>query len=219
MGFLVGNMKSDKKYWLLGITMIILHIVGATGSVLEDFRPLMQALTPLNLLISCAMLLYAHQGEKTKMFYFFILAVFFGFSIEVLGVHSEIIFGSYTYGQSLGFKVFSVPLIIGVNWFLLALTFGSLTMPLQIPWWMKALLASLLMVSMDYLIEPIAILMDYWRWDQNQIPVRNYIGWFGGSMALQIVYYKLRFVKPNPLAMYLFISQLIFFVSLHFFLL
>ncbi|MEO9475187.1 MAG: carotenoid biosynthesis protein [Cyclobacteriaceae bacterium] len=219
MGFLVGNMKSDKKYWLLGGIMIILHIVGATGSVLEDFRPLMQALTPLNLLISCAMLLYAHQGEKTKMFSFFIIAACFGFSIEVLGVHSEIIFGSYTYGESLGFKLFSVPLIIGVNWFLLALIFGSLTMPLKTHWWIKAVLASLLMVAMDYLIEPVAILMDYWSWDQNQIPIRNYVGWFGGSLALQIVYHKLRFNKPSPLAIYLLISQLIFFISLHFFLL
>lgn len=219
MGFSIGNMKSDKNNWLLGYTLILLHIVGAAGSMHQDLRPLMQTLTPINLLLSCAILLYAHRGGKITMFSFFVGAACFGFAIEVIGVHSQVVFGSYSYGKSLGVKILDVPLIIGVNWFLLALMFGSLATRLKAHWSMKAILASLLMVAMDYLIEPVAIFMDYWSWEQNQIPIRNYVGWFGGSLVLQVAYHKLKFDEPNPLAIYLLISQLIFFISIHFFLL
>ena len=153
------------------------------------------------------------------MFSFFVGAACFGFAIEVIGVHSQVVFGSYSYGKSLGVKILDVPLIIGVNWFLLALMFGSLATRLKAHWSMKAILASLLMVAVDYLIEPVAIFMDYWSWEQNQIPIRNYVGWFGGSLVLQVAYHKLKFDEPNPLAIYLLISQLIFFISIHFFLL
>ena len=35
---------------------------------------------------------------------------------EAIGVNTGLLFGTYEYGANLGFKIFGVPLIIGVNW-------------------------------------------------------------------------------------------------------
>ena len=43
------------------------------------------------------------------------------FFSEWIGVNYGWLFGSYVYGESLGFKIGGVPLLIGANWLLLAL--------------------------------------------------------------------------------------------------
>ena len=42
-----------------------------------------------------------------------------GFFIEVIGVKTGFIFGSYYYGAAMGIKILAVPLLIGLNWSIL----------------------------------------------------------------------------------------------------
>ena len=65
--------------------------------------------------------------KKIKMLRFFIFAFSIGFLVEVIGVNYGIIFGNYTYGKVLGFKVLNVPLMIGVNWFFLSIACGGIS--------------------------------------------------------------------------------------------
>ena len=44
---------------------------------------------------------------------------------EILGVNYGLIFGDYIYLDNLGYKVFGVPVIIGVNWIILTYISGS----------------------------------------------------------------------------------------------
>jgi len=54
---------------------------------------------------------------KRTDFYISLIAVsIIGFLIEVIGVKTGYIFGRYYYGQSLGYHLLSVPLLIGLNW-------------------------------------------------------------------------------------------------------
>ena len=42
-----------------------------------------------------------------------------GMVAEMLGVNFGYIFGSYQYGEALGWKLFGVPLLLGANWTIL----------------------------------------------------------------------------------------------------
>ena len=44
--------------------------------------------------------------------------------------------------------------------------------------WVLALLSSVLMVLIDMVIEPIAPELDFWKWENNVIPLSNYRDWF-----------------------------------------
>ena len=41
-----------------------------------------------------------------------------------------------------------------------------------------ALLAGLACAAFDYLMEPVAVRLDYWQWAGGAIPLQNYAAWF-----------------------------------------
>ncbi|MFT6867490.1 MAG: putative membrane protein [Cyclobacteriaceae bacterium] len=207
-------MHPVKNYKAISYLLIILHTVGAVGCMWEYSRPWMILLTPVNLILSAFLLSYAHQESKLKLALFFILTASIGFFIEVVGVKTGLIFGIYSYGDALGFKALDVPLTIGINWFMLTYLFGHIVSEIKINRFLKILLAAALMTAMDVLIEQIAFFLDYWQWENGEIPFQNYLGWFILSIVMQSIYQQFKFKKINPLTKSLLISQLIFFVSL-----
>ena len=97
---------------------ILFHTIGLIG-ILFFNAPFFAALTPFNLLLSALLLVYT-QEEKSKSFFLFVLICFIvGFFVEWLGVNYGVLFGSYEYGQVLGLKFKNIPIIIGVNWFII----------------------------------------------------------------------------------------------------
>ena len=106
-----------KKENIAIIILIILYAVGLIGSTV--FKIDLIKLTPINLMISAAILFYFHQ-PKNAMFWIWTLGVFqAGYILELLGVTTGRIFGQYLYGNNLGFKIADVPVIIGLNWVML----------------------------------------------------------------------------------------------------
>lgn len=71
------------------------------------------------------------------------------------------------------------------------------------------------MVLIDIFIEPVAIELGFWAWEQNQIPIQNYIAWFLISFVLLIFFYRLPFDKKNPISSTVFYAQLMFFISIN----
>ena len=75
------------------------------------------------------------------------------------------VFGEYAYGIVLGYKFLSVPILIGFLWLTLSLGAKSLLLRLpKLPNQLVFLFSALLMVGIDYLIEPIAVKFGYWKW-------------------------------------------------------
>ena len=72
-----------------------------------------------------------------------------------------------------------------------------------------------MMVTLDLLIEPVAIRYDFWQWAGSDIPLRNYLSWYLISFFLHVIFQKLDFSKNNPLAIKLLIIEMAFFVSLN----
>lgn len=198
---------------LIGL-MAATYAAGIAGLLIPLTRPYFLALTPLNLLLSAGILFSFHTDRNRAFILFCTLSFFTGFFIEVAGVASGLIFGEYTYGETLGFKLMEVPVIIGINWLMLIYSTGIICSKMRVHVLLKAAAASSLMVLLDLFIEPVAIYFDFWSWGNFPVPFRNYIAWFIISFVLHLLFFTLPFNKENPAAKFLYLFQLVFFLIL-----
>lgn len=196
------------------ITLIVIHFFGALGLSYEPLQSYFLLATPLNLLITAFLLFVFHPQWNLSFVLFGVLCFTIGYLVEVAGVKSGIIFGEYSYGPTLGLKLWDVPLIIGLNWLILVYSTGILAHSITKNTQLKSLIGSGLMVLMDFFIEPVAVSLDFWEWELEHIPLQNYLGWFFTAFVLQIFFHLSRFEKHNPLARYVIYVQLAFFIFL-----
>lgn len=201
------------KAWLLIAVLIILHTVGLVGLSLEDYREDFLALSFVNLLISFIILLIARYQHSRQFYVFVLFAFLLGMAAEWIGVHTGLLFGNYSYGESLGYKLFGVPIIIGVNWVMLTIISTSIAAHLRANWVLKAVVSALLMLVLDLFIEPVAIVSDYWTWE-GEIPLSNFVGWFIITLLLHLIYFRFKLAEKNKVAVALYCIQLLFFIIL-----
>jgi putative membrane protein len=193
------------------------HLVGLYGFLNSDLEQLFIALVPYHLLLMLSLLAISTDDFSFNFRVFAIIVYLAGFFIEVIGVNTGLVFGSYTYGEALGFKLFSTPLLIGVNWLILVYCTGVFLEQFKIKSsFFFSLLGALILLSLDFLIEPIAIRFDYWSWAGGQIPLQNYLGWYLFSFLLFWIFRGLDFQKQNKAAIVLLFAQAGFFLALNF---
>jgi len=200
------------------IFLYIIYAVGIAGHLITPLQNLMITLTPAALLITGAVVLYYSAVSANKRFIIWsFVAYVFTFICEVAGVKTGLIFGGYSYGSALGFKLFDVPLIIGFNWLFVIL--GSILVAQIITKniFFASLLTASLSVLFDLVLEPVAIKLNYWHWDNNIIPLQNYIAWFLIAFTSSMLFFIFKVeVKSKAAVHYLFI-QFAFFLILMFF--
>lgn len=170
--------------------------------------------TPFNLVLSAFLLLINHSKWNRKEVYALCFLFVSGFFIEVIGSNTGYLFGNYHYGKTLGFQVFNVPLVIGINWMMQIYIVGNMLSRSKWALWLKAIIGSMLLVFLDYFIEPVAIRFDYWQWENDIIPLTNYLCWFIISFLFLSLYFKTGFRNYNPLSAVLYFIQLLLFVIL-----
>lgn len=191
----------------------VFHVIGFIGFIINPVY--FKSLSPVNLLLSAVLLILTSNQTKWQFYGSLLLVAVFGFFAEVLGVKTELIFGSYYYGKSLGYKLFSVPLLIGLNWSILlycTIQLSKFKKPI-----VNALFGALLMVVLDFFIEQNASIFDFWYWKNGIIPLQNYIAWFLISFLLNLLVQKYLSQKPNFTAKAFYVIQLIFFAALYLF--
>jgi uncharacterized membrane protein len=204
-------MTLKTKAGLSIIVATIFHVVGIVGIGYLN-NEIILGLTPANLLLLLLFIAINHEA-KTKFWVFYVTYIL-AFSIEAVGVTFGWPFGDYTYGPVLGWKLFETPLIIGVNWIVLLYGANSIANYVGLTAITRALCAAALMVFIDYLIEPVAIQLDFWSWERGTPPLENYLGWFAASFLISLLW-QLAKVQLNQLigaAMY--VIQLLFFAAL-----
>ncbi len=208
--FRFSSLVTPYSIWIV----VLIHLVGIIG-MLSPFQEYFRLLTPLNLLLSATILWANHRHRHLEVFWYSLFVFVLGFMIEFLGVRYGIIFGPYTYGNTLGPKLFNVPIIIGLNWLLVMYCIASLTDNLKIPILLKIIAGATLAVAVDWLIEPVAMHFDFWSWKDGVVPVQNYIGWFFTSIIMQSGYHILKVKADNKLALPYYFTQLFFFLILN----
>jgi uncharacterized membrane protein len=205
-----------QKYRSILFVLVVLYTVGIIGIGTNYWSPFI-LLTPINLLVSLGLVLWNHPSKNTALVVFVGLVFIIGWSAEWFGVHTGLLFGQYAYGKTLGPKVAETPLMIGINWVMITYTAGMVVNQIasQQKRWMKIIIAAVLMVGIDFFIEPIAPLLDFWSWENNSVPIQNYWGWLGISLLVQFIFFKLIGDASNKAGSALFFVQLGFFVILN----
>lgn len=206
------SLLKNEKYAI--ILLAAMHIAGIIGLALPATQEIFKTLVPFNLLANTAIMLFFHKEWNKSFIFALLLTMLVGFGVELVGVHTKAIFGNYWYKTTLGFKVFNVPLLIAVNWLIVIYTTSALVAEFEVAKPTKAVLASLLTVGLDYLIEPIAIRYDFWDWAGGTVPFQNYLAWFGVALFLHLVFVYLPFQKGSKVAVALYVCEVVFFVVL-----
>ncbi len=204
---------TEQTHHRIVTVMALAYTAGVIGLHLPALVPFFEPLSPLNLVISLALLLFYHKDWQPSFRIFALLAIVIGYGVEVVGVHTGLIFGKYAYGNGLGPQLLNVPPVIGLNWLLLAYCCGSVSDKLRVPTIIKIVIASTMMVTLDYCIEPVAIRLDFWTWFDQPIPAQNYIAWWIVSLVLFSAWFAMPFRKENRLAPWLLSFQTLFFLS------
>ena len=208
--------KGDRYTFFAIITIWAFQIFGAIGIIFWN-REWFINMTPFTLLLYF-IIIYSRDLDSHKKVFFLLLTFSWGILSEIIGVNTGLIFGSYEYGKTLGFQVLNVPLVIGINWVVTTVICGTIASQLKVKASLQILIAIILMLVLDGLIEPVAPKIDMWSFNhENGIaPLSNYITWALVSLPLQsyLILKKLRF--NIYLSSNLYLSQLLFFTVLSF---
>jgi bisanhydrobacterioruberin hydratase len=211
------------------VLAIVMHLAGALG-MLFGRRDWFLVLTPFNLLIMFFLMIWTLPEKSFRLYIFFILAFMIGISTEMIGVKTGLLFGNYHYGDTLGFKINGAPVLIGINWFIIIYASGMLSIQLanyismKIPlqssflnkFWPQSILIIIgagLATLFDIIMEPAAVKLGFWSWDNGQVPLLNYFSWFFLS-SLILFFFRYTSPKPHPFAINLLIIQALFFLVL-----
>lgn len=195
--------------------LIIIFLVGIFGHINLGTRELMLWLTPFTLFITMCVVFYSLICESNnKLIAWFFLTYILTFILEVIGVKSGLIFGNYSYGSTLGLKVLSVPLIIGLNWVFVILGGISIAQKVTSDKNLSALITAMVAVVFDLILEPVAIKLDYWTWQNGNIPLQNYMAWFVISFLFAWIYNRMNLNLKTDLPKIYLAVQTVFLISL-----
>lgn len=204
------------------IALLIILLFHLAGFVLLSFsKGFMHRVAldfiPINLILT-SLILIKFQKEYSPSFWFFLLfSMLMGFLVELIGVNTGKVFGSYVYGDVLGPGFLGTPFLIGLNWFLVTYSVLAVTENLPVQAWMRYLAGIFLLVGFDYLMEPAAIKLGFWEWENGNIPDQNYLGWaILSGLILSFAYIK-PYKRRNKVATATFFIQVLFFSLLNIF--
>jgi putative membrane protein len=139
------------------------------------------------------------------------LVYLFGMSVEIVGLNTGLLFGTYQYGDNFGLKFYNVPVLIGINWVVLTFLTASICNRIVQHKWLAPLCGALLMAALDFFIEPVAPHFDFWSWEAGFAPLRNFVDRFVVSFFMQLIVRSDLPDGKNPFPMHHFASQVLFF--------
>lgn len=196
--------------------VIIFYTVGVAGFLIPFTHNFFVTITPFALLLSTYLLLVYDENCTRKSLIVYAAIALLGFIIEVVGIHTGLIFGDYAYGNALGFKLFDTPLLIALNWMFLTYATFAIAVRMSSNVVAQLILAPTFMLVYDTILEQLAPTFNMWSWESLVVPTQNYVAWWCISLVfVAIMKYFIKDVK-NDLATVLFFSQFGFFVVLHF---
>lgn len=207
-------LRYNKNLYIISLAvLIVIYTVGLVG-LHTSYRDTIASITPITLILSAIIALLNHREWNRYFAVFVVISYIAGYVVELIGVETRFIFGSYVYGDTLGLKLYGVPVIMGLNWFLLVYTCGMTAKIFRAGTVLSALIGASFMVILDVSLEDVAVALDFWRWENNEIPLRNYIAWFITAFILHLYFQKLELKMINRIGVALFIIQYIFFFVL-----
>jgi uncharacterized membrane protein len=117
-----------------------------------------------------------------------------GFAVEVVGVHTGFPFGRYTYANSLGPRLWSVPIIIALAWPMLAWSAALVSRRLVTSLPARVVVCGWALATWDLFLDPQMVAAGHWHWRHPRphlpgvagVPITNYLGWLGVSLLIAL---------------------------------
>jgi len=218
-------MKRNKVLNVSIFIALLFHVSGLIG-MYSEARPWFVSSTPITLLLMTILIILNEKKTERKFVLFFGLCFLVGFMCEVIGTNTGLLFGNYKYGEAMGLKVFGVPILIGVQWFVTVFSIGNVVLfgykkikgnddrSLLINSAL-VIIGAALTTLFDFILEPAAISLTYWEWyPTGVVPMFNYVCWFVISGLLLIPFYFTKTISSNVnyFAAILILIQTIFFL-------
>ncbi len=196
----------------IAIFLIWLFHISAMIGISIGYKDWFASKTVINLSLITVLFLISLPELNLKTIICLLLVYCLGFIIEVIGVKTGFPFGAYTYGENLGIKLFDVPLLIGANWMVLIFACTAIASLFTNSKWLTIALAALLMILIDFFIEPTAPKFDYWSWAIHHPPLSNFIAWYviAAILAFIILQFQIQLNKTFSIQVYL--VQLVYFI-------
>lgn len=201
--------------WMAAIVLLIFFSVGVAGHIYKPTLALMGRLTFWVLLIfGLLVFLQIYLKGSRGVLLWALITYLFTFAMEALGVATGLVFGSYVYGDTLGLMILEVPVVIGFNWMIIVLglsvwVFRHVKNPLA-----GGFITAAGATLFDWLMEPAAIALDYWRWAGGDIPPQNYIAWFVIAFICSFAFGATKLKSSSNLGIYYVGIQILFFIAL-----
>lgn len=204
--------KQKDLSFIIKVVLIIFYTVGGIAAF-TPYNTNLIGFTPFLLFFSFLILL-SFETEKNQKLWIWYLFVYIGsFFIEWYGVHYGVLFGDYIYLDNLGVKIDGVPLMIPINWLILSVAGIELLkrFNFNLSLWLKSLIAGMLVVTLDVLIERVCEPLGFWSWYEGMPPLKNYLSWWV-FMSI-FIYIRAHFVSSrNSIAIFLFIVFFFYFL-------
>ena len=207
---MIQKIKTGLYYFL-----ILVYVSGAIGMVLKPsfFLPF----TPFTLFYTVFVFLLFQPLKNYKYVLSFLLIALIGFVSEVIGVKTGVVFGNYSYGYSLGYKVLQVPLIISLNWALIVNASVLVSSKLSTNKIVLPLLTATIATSLDFLIEQVAPKLNFWHFKSGLAGWHNYLAWFIICFVTTFIVNKQLIKGDKKIATTIIVLQVFFFGVIYLF--
>jgi len=206
----------DRTLLFFSVFVAVLYAVGIARYLHSANDPLLLTATPWFLLVTGlpAFIISIPSERRALYLAWGVVSCILALAAEILGVRTGAVFGVYEYGKTLGTHILGVPPVIGFNWVIIVLGFSGVYSRLPCGTACKALLSAASATVFDWVMEPVAIALGYWKWEQDCIPLQNYAAWFLVSLLMSAAYAHLRVTWRNPAPFIIVFAQLVFFAVL-----
>lgn len=141
----------------------------------------------LFILAACHAWLDARQNRFQRML---MLLTLFGFGtlVELIGVTS----GNYAYPRELLINMGVVPMSVSLAWVGIIYSVMVIAERLDLPWVLRILATTLIAISLDWGMDPVAVHIGAWSWGFKGayygVPGFNFFGWFFIPIAYLVAY-------------------------------
>lgn len=204
------------KYWGIGL-LWVMHLsafIGINSGYADFFLPL----SAINLWYISLLVIWYYPVKNKKNVLLFISIAILGYLAEAIGVATGEVFGQYSYGSNLGFKVLGVPVIIGVNWAVLSFVCAGLADYIKImSRYIKAAIGAGLMLLFDFFIEQSAPNFNFWAFEAPTVPLQNYVTWFVLAYIFNFGVLQLHAKRDIEISLHTYLVQILFFIAFYVF--
>lgn len=177
------------RHQLYALGGIILLLATSVVAAAFNFDTILN-LTPILLAVIAAIMLVIWDAPLKRKLATLGGIIIAGYLVELIGVHTGLLFGDYSYGTIMGFRLWGVPIVIGLTWFIVTLSAWHIARFGKQSQQSSFLLAAGLVLMFDLLLEQFATVYGLWSWQDGSVPLYNYVCWFVLSLVAFWVYHR-----------------------------